>query len=101
MFFVWNELKDLLQIKELAVFGFKNELYFERQKRKTNSKIRPKTGSATSPRGILASRILPCLHVEVSRSSKLLDFRLSTSRLPVMQRKRTFSTEKCPIRAPK
>jgi hypothetical protein len=39
MFFRGNELNDLLQIQELAIFWLKNELYFERQKRKTNSKF--------------------------------------------------------------
>jgi hypothetical protein len=49
MFFVRNELKDLLKIKELAVFWLKNELYFGPQKHKTNPKIRPNTGLRTPP----------------------------------------------------
>jgi len=65
MFFIWNELNDLLQIKELAVFGLKNELYFERQKHKTNSRIWQKTGPGRHSPGP-----------------------------SVMQRKRTSSTEK-------
>jgi hypothetical protein len=47
--FIRNELKNVLEIKELAILRRKNELYFERQKHKTNSRIWPKAGSATSP----------------------------------------------------
>ena len=37
-----NELKDLLEAKDLALFGAKNELVFERKNAQTNPKMRPK-----------------------------------------------------------
>jgi hypothetical protein len=38
-----NELKDLLQTKDLAVFGAKNELVFERKTSQSEPIKRPKT----------------------------------------------------------